>query len=135
MEKNVQWLSQSVEVDKSVDLQSVVFSGFIHEDLWHRCDNIKDEISSQVVLADVVKILVGSGLLHEVKKDLNQLNDVDSDLKFVELVLPSVFRIDGEAADVLASGGLFWGSERTLWHDVLLTASTFVEMRENDQVW
>jgi len=53
-------------MDKSENLEAVVFSGLVHEELWHSGDDIEDEVSSQVILANVDKILMCSGLFNEV---------------------------------------------------------------------
>lgn len=107
MKEELQWLGQSVEMDKSEDLKAVVFSGFIHEKLWDSGDNIKNEVSCQVILADVDKILMSSGFLNEVKQDLNQLDNVDSNLKFVELVLPRKFGVNLETSWCGTRGSFF----------------------------
>jgi hypothetical protein len=120
-------------MDKSENLEAVVFSGLIHEELGHSGDDIEDEVSSQVILANVDKILMSSGLFNEVEQDLNQLDDVDGNFEFVELVLPWVLVINLETSRSLTSDGLFCVS--TLWQYVFRWALTFVEMRENIQIW
>ena len=129
VEQKLQGLSQSVEVDKSEDLEAVVFSAFIHEELWYSGDNIKDKVSGQVILANVDEILVGSSLLDEIEQDLDKLNYVDSNFKLVKLVLPRVLGIDLEATWVKASGSLFFSSTERSY--VFRSTLTFVEMGEN----
>lgn len=144
VKEELQWLGQSVEVNKSEDLEAVVFSGLIHEQLWDSGDNIKNEVSGQVVLANVDKVLMSSGLLNEVEQDLNQLDDVDSNLKLVELVLPWELWVDLETSWCGTGDSLFCIS--TGWYNITNTVSicsvslgiyalAFVEMRENIQIW
>jgi len=133
VKKELQWLGQSIEMDKSEDLEAVVFSGLIHEEFWDSGDNIKNEVSSQVILANVDKILMSSGLFNEVEQDLNQLDDVDCNLEFVELVLPWELFINLETTHSGTRDGLFFVS--TCWYDIFTWALTFVEMRENIQIW
>ena len=103
VKEELQWLSKSVEMDKSENLEAVVLSGLIHEELWHSGDHIEDEVSSQVILANVDKILMCSGLFNEVKQNLDQLNDVDSNLKFVKLILPGKIWVNLETANIVTS--------------------------------
>jgi len=49
----------------------------------------------------VDKVLVCSGLFNEVEQDLDQLDDVDSNLKFVELVLPRELWVNLETAGIV----------------------------------
>ena len=67
VKEKLQWLGQSVEVDKSEDLEAVVLSRFIHEQLWNCGDDIENEVSSQVILANVNEIFVCSGLFDKIQ--------------------------------------------------------------------
>jgi hypothetical protein len=118
-------------MDKSENLEAVVFSGLIHEELGHSGDDIEDEVSSQVILANVDKILMCSGLFNEVEQDLDQLDDVDSNLKFVKLILPGKLWVNLETANIVTSKSFFWSN---IWGYSIATF-TFVEMRENIQIW
>jgi hypothetical protein len=108
VKEELQWLSQSVEMDKSEYLEAIVFSGLIHKELWNSGDNIENEVSSQVILANVDEILMCSGLFNEVEQDLDQLDYVDSNLKFVELVLPRELWVHLETAWIVANFSLFF---------------------------
>lgn len=129
VEKELQWLSKSVEVDQSEHLKSIVFSAFVHEELGNCGDHIEDEVSGQVVLADMNEIFVSSGLFNEVEQDLNELNNVDGDLEFVKLVLPWVLGINLETTWVVTSGGLFFSSAER--DGSFCRALTLIKMREN----
>ena len=40
------------------------------------CDNVKDEVAGDIVVRNGLQFFVSSGLLHEIQKDLNHVNDV-----------------------------------------------------------
>ena len=87
-------------MDKSEQLQSIIFSRLTHHELWNSRNNVKNEVSTQIILENLSDIREWSGLFNEVEQDLDEQDDVDWELCFVELVFPMVLGVNFETAGI-----------------------------------
>ena len=91
---DLQWLGESHEVDESEHLEPVELESLVEEDeLWDGANNVKEEIAGEVVHGDGLDLLQGSGPLHEVEDDLEQVDNVDGPLNVLQSFLPLVVRV------------------------------------------
>lgn len=71
-------------MDDSERLEEVPFSGFTHKQAGQGGNDIEDEVTSQVVLSNLVELFQTVGLLHEIHKDFNEVDDVDDHLNSLQ---------------------------------------------------
>lgn len=69
------------------ELEPVEFKVLLHEELWESSDDIESEVGEHIGLGNVSHGLLASLSLHEVKEDLDRVDDInhkfDSDKSFV----------------------------------------------------
>ena len=87
-QQELKWFHESHKVNESEHLKPVELKFFPKEDeVWDSTDHIEDEVASQVVDRDGVKLLEGSGPLDEVEHDLKEVDDINSSLNVLESLL------------------------------------------------
>ena len=85
--KKIQWLGKSIHMDHSENFEPVPFLRLTREEPWNSGDDIENKVKAQVVLSNREQFLVCSGLFDEVKHDLHEVDDINSEFKLLQGII------------------------------------------------
>lgn len=92
MHKQLQGNSQSEDVDESENLEPVEWPSFVEDkQTWNRAPKVKDEVACQIIKTYIGKSFVHSGIFYKIQHDFKDLNYINRQLNFLQVVLDGSF--------------------------------------------